>query len=119
LVTCAWREVPPSTSTVLRRFEPSSLCSTSSICTASSRVGARISARVVIGLARPDSSAMPARIGKPNAAVLPEPVWAMPMMSRRCSCGGMAFAWIGVGVSNPAAVRAATMGAGRPSSEND
>jgi hypothetical protein len=66
---------------------PASLCSTSSICTASSRVGARISARVVIGDGRPVSSAMPARIGRPKAAVLPEPVWAMPMMSRPRAAG--------------------------------
>ena len=34
--------------------------------------------------ARSLSAAMPARIGRPKAAVLPEPVWAMPRMSRPC-----------------------------------
>src|SRR5690606_15624345 len=83
-----------------------------------SRVGARISARVVIGAARPLSSERPARIGRLKAAVLPEPVWAMPMMSLPCSCGEMACAWIGVGVLKPALVRPATRWAGRPRSVN-
>ena len=55
-IFCTWleRDTPPSTSTVDRRMPPASLRRTSSICTASSRVGARISARVVIGAARPE-----------------------------------------------------------------
>ncbi len=35
--------------------------------------------------------------GKPNAAVLPVPVWAMPSRSRPASSAGMARVWIGVG----------------------
>ena len=38
-------------------------------------------------------------IGSPKAAVLPEPVWAWPMMSRPSSSGGMACSWIGLGDS--------------------
>ena len=39
------------------------------------------------------------RIGSAKAAVLPVPVWAMPMTSRPASAGGIAAAWIGVGAS--------------------
>jgi hypothetical protein len=42
-------------------------------------------------------------IGRPKAAVLPEPVWAMATMSRPARCGGIACAWIGFGVTMPAA----------------
>ncbi len=38
-------------------------------------------------------------IGRPNAAVLPEPVCAWPMMSRPSSSGGIASSWIGLGCS--------------------
>ena len=33
-----------------------------------------------------------------NAAVLPVPVWAMPIRSRPDRMGGMAWTWMGVGV---------------------
>ena len=35
--------------------------------------------------------------GRPKAAVLPVPVWAMPRRSRPASSAGMARAWMGVG----------------------
>jgi hypothetical protein len=38
-------------------------------------------------------------IGSVKLAVLPVPVWAMPSTSRPSSAGGMAPAWMGVGVS--------------------
>ena len=34
--------------------------------------------------------------GSENAAVLPVPVWAAPMMSRPARTSGIALAWIGV-----------------------
>ena len=37
-------------------------------------------------------------MGSTKAAVLPEPVWARPITSRRWRAGGMASAWMGVGV---------------------
>ena len=37
-------------------------------------------------------------IGSAKAAVLPVPVWAMPSRSLFCYSGGMALAWLGVGV---------------------
>ena len=60
--------------------------SSSPICRASSRVGARTSARV------PILPASRSRIGRRNAAVLPVPVAAVPMTSRPSSAGGMACA---------------------------
>ncbi len=75
----------------------------SSICTASSRVGARISARVVLARRLVPSAMIFDRIGSAKAAVLPEPVWAMPKMSRPSSCGGIAWTWIGFGSVKPAA----------------
>ncbi len=56
------------------------------ICSASSRVGARISARTP----RPGWVARCCRIGSMNAAVLPVPVWAIPIRSRPVRMGGMA-----------------------------
>ena len=56
------------------------------------------------------------RIGSAKAAVLPVPVWAMPRMSRPASCGAIACAWIGVGVSKPARASAWVSGSARPKS---
>src|SRR5690606_10829295 len=57
---------------------------------------------------------MPARIGRPKAAVLPEPVWAMPSMSRPSSNLGMAWLWIFVGSVKPPTVRLSVIRLGRP-----
>ena len=85
------RETPPSTSAVETCTPLASMRMVSSICTASSRVGARISARAVFGRRLVPSAMIFVRIGSAKAAVLPEPVWATPRMSRPASCGGMAF----------------------------
>jgi hypothetical protein len=50
------------------------------------------------------------RSGRPNAAVLPVPVCAMPSMSRPSRSAGIAWAWIGVGVVMPATSSARTSG---------
>ena len=60
----------------------------------SSRVGVSTSAWT-----SPTSGSTVSSIGRPNAAVLPEPVWAWPMTSRPSSIGGIACAWIGLGCS--------------------
>jgi len=39
------------------------------------------------------------RIGRRKAAVLPDPVWAVPMTSRPARIAGIASRWIGVGAS--------------------
>ena len=83
---------------------PAKLRKLASIWTASSRVGARISARQALGLGRPGIARIWWRIGRPKAAVLPVPVWATPRMSRPAICGAMVCAWIGVGVSKPVRV---------------
>ena len=64
-----------------------------STCTHNSRVGVRISTRV-----RRGPSINRSMIGSVNAAVLPVPVWARPMMSLPRRVSGMDSRWIGVGV---------------------
>src|SRR5262249_5598537 len=69
------------------------------ICSASSRVGARINARTCpVGPCRSRC-----KIGSTNAAVLPVPVCASPNTSQPCSTGGMACCWMGVGIVYPSA----------------
>ena len=69
----------------------------SATCSASSRVGSRISERGMRALARP--LARMSSIGRVKPAVLPVPVWAQPSTSRPISTTGMACSWIGVGVT--------------------
>ena len=67
----------------------------SATCSASSRVGSRISERGMRARARE-----PFRMsssGRVNEAVLPVPVCATPSTSRPASTNGIACAWIGVG----------------------
>src|SRR5215467_6387582 len=68
----------------------------SSICAASSRVGAMTSARVA-----PRRPARRCRIGSRNAAVLPLPVTAHARTSLPPRACGMVSAWIGVGILKP------------------
>jgi hypothetical protein len=82
------RDTPPSTSAVDICAPLASLRIVSSICTASSRVGARISARAVFGRRLEPSAMILERIGSAKAAVLPEPVCATPRMSRPSSWAG-------------------------------
>ena len=54
--------------------------------------------RACAGLAAvADDGAKRVSIGRVKAAVLPVPVWAMPMRSWPARIGGMAAAWMGVG----------------------
>src|SRR3712207_8528199 len=55
-------------------------------------------------------------IGRPKAAVLPEPVWAWPMTSRPSSIGGMACSWMGLGRPYPTSWRASSVCADSPGS---
>src|SRR5581483_6319151 len=75
--------------------------STAPTCWASSRVGVRTSACGAFS-----SGSQRSIRGRPNASVLPEPVWAWPMTSWPSSSRGMVWAWIGVGVVMPWAFRA-------------
>ena len=99
LIASTWGFWPtPPKMTVLRRgsFSPKR-AKFSPICSASSRVGVRISARMApfLGAGRLASSWS---MGSAKAAVLPVPVWAQPIRSRPASTGGMAPAWMGEGV---------------------
>ena len=68
-----------------------------SIWAHSSRVGVRMSARVV----RRGLPISRWRIGSTKAAVLPLPVAAQASTSRPASAGGIACSWIGVGRAKP------------------
>ena len=68
-----------------------SLVSSPAVCIASSRVGHSTSACTVLSAGSSFSMS-----GMPNAAVLPVPVCAWPMMSFPSSMGGMDAACIGV-----------------------
>ena len=68
----------------------------SATCSANSRVGSRIRLRGMRARARlPDKMSS---IGNTKLAVLPVPVCAHPSTSRPISTGGIACAWIGVGM---------------------
>ena len=47
--------------------------------------------------------------GMANAPVLPVPVWAQPIRSWPSRIGPIAWAWMGVGVAQPAAAIASSM----------
>src|SRR5258707_1056605 len=70
-----------------------------------------------LGGGRPCSSL--GRIGSTNAAFFPVPVWAMPSTSGMTRTCGIGCSWIGVGVTNPAEVAAASTLSDKPRSEND
>src|SRR3954447_7901239 len=64
------------------------------------------------------SGSMYSSIGRPNAAVLPVPVWAWPITSLPSSSAGIVSSWIGVGRSYPRWESASRMGFESPSSAN-
>ena len=71
------------------------------------------------GAARLPLAARRWSIGSAKAAVLPVPVWAMPIRSRPAMTAGIACAWIGVGVECCSRTRAARIGWLRPKSEKE
>ena len=80
---------------------------------ASSRVGTRTRARGRRG-ARLRPSARRVSVGRPNASVLPEPVWPRPSTSLPARASGMVAVWIGKGVVMPSrASRSTSRGAVR------
>jgi len=89
-------EVPPVvTITSAPRCFPSSRA-TCEVCSASSRVGTRITAWISLRLVSRRS-----RTGMQKAAVLPVPFLARARMSRPVSAIGIDSSWIGEGRSNP------------------
>src|SRR4029077_19423744 len=91
---------------------------TRTACTwvASSRVGTSTRPRGRHAIVYPPASR--ATSGMLNPRVLPEPVWARPRMSKPARASGSVAAWTGYGTVMPSWPRAATSGAGTPSSAN-
>src|ERR1035441_10377863 len=95
------------------RLKNASLCTSSETCTASTRVGQRMSTCTARNCGSVFSMA-----GMANAAVLPEPVCDWPTTSRPAIRKGMASAWIGAAFSKPSLSTALSNPSDRPSSEN-
>ena len=101
---CGFMLTPPYTTMVLSLRCLPNWRKDSSICAASSRVGASINAR---GMMRPRlffagcSCASRCKIGSAKPPVLPVPVCAPAIRSTPESTTGMACCWIGVGFSKP------------------
>ncbi len=90
------KETPPISSAIESLLNLPYFSKLSATWAASSRVGSRISERGMRALARP--RARSSIMGRVKLAVLPVPVWAMPMMSLRFRTCGMPCAWMGVGM---------------------
>jgi hypothetical protein len=89
-------ETPPIKSAWLSLEYLLYLSKLSETWSASSRVGSSTRARGMRALERPRLSI--SIMGRVKLAVLPVPVWAMPIKSRRWSTTGMPCAWMGVGM---------------------
>ena len=109
------RSLIPPTATAARIAVPAAIfAKVSWICSASSRVGLRMTARI------PEGDGCPSRrwiTGRTNANVLPVPVWAVATRSRPANAGGMDWACTGVGWAKPCLARLLFSGAERESSE--
>ncbi len=122
-IICGLIETPPTATQVLSGAGDGarSVAIASAICAASSRVGTRTSARTGRERSCPTRARAASelwRIGRTNAAVLPEPVCAEAQTSRPARIAGMAAAWTGVGASYSSSATARTSGADRPSEAN-
>lgn len=111
-VVCGPKPTPPYTAATRTSVCLARPTRCSVICTANSRVGARMSARVF-----PRGSCMSELIiGNPNAADFPLPVWALARISRPSIAGGIACSCTGVGSVNPKSRTARSSAGARPSS---
>ena len=88
---------PPISSAIFRSWFLPYFSKFSATCAANSRVGSRMRLRGISARRRP--WARMSIIGSTKLAVLPVPVWAMPMISFIISTDGIACAWMGVGSS--------------------
>ena len=79
----------------------------------SSRVGV-----ITIACSSSESGSRYWSSGRPNAAVLPVPVWAWPITSCPASSSGIACSWTGVGSSKPSSSIAVWICSESPSSWN-
>mmetsp|Transcript_24391 Transcript_24391/g.52801 ORF Transcript_24391/g.52801 Transcript_24391/m.52801 type:complete len:495 (-) Transcript_24391:161-1645(-) len=90
-------------------------CTFSYVCLASSLLGQRISPRGPSFPSRgmlSSSSRANMTMGRAKVSVFPDPVNAMPMMSRPESSAGMPCTWMGVGRVMPLALSASSMAGG-------
>ena len=62
---------------------------------------------------------MLATIGMPKASVLPDPVGALPQISRPARAAGMVAVWMGSGLVMPSFSKRALMSADTPRSEKE
>ena len=86
---------PPINRAIFRSWLTPYFSKFSATCAASSRVGSRISERGIRARRRP--FARMSIMGSTKLAVLPVPVWAIPIRSFIIRTGGIASAWIAVG----------------------
>ncbi len=114
-VTWGFWPTPPNTVREVSPRRRARGVMTSSICVASSRVGARMSARGRRGRRGVALPASRARTGSTNAIVFPDPVRPRPRTSRPERESGRVLAWMGVGVVICCEARASTSGVGTPS----
>ena len=111
-------DTPPTTKPIFSGVFSTKLLRLSLICLASSRVGARINPRTVLGSGFLPAASNVATRGRPKAAVLPVPVWAKPMTSLPSSTAGIAWVCMGVGSVMPRAANRFTSVLGKPISVN-
>lgn len=101
--------IPPMTTAQRIPIDEPSASNCSEIWNASSRVGARTQAKSPFG-----SSHSFCKMGSAKAAVFPEPVDAIPMISRPSRAWGRASDWMSVGFLKPIRSRASNRGSIRP-----
>ena len=97
---CLNSDAPPTTIATLTEVPLVKTSRLSAIWLTNSRVGAKISARTVLGAGGWPRSRMRCNKGRPKAAVLPVPVCARPIRSLPAMICGIACTWIGEGIFN-------------------
>mmetsp|Transcript_28197 Transcript_28197/g.76105 ORF Transcript_28197/g.76105 Transcript_28197/m.76105 type:complete len:321 (-) Transcript_28197:729-1691(-) len=112
--TCSYLDSPPNAAETRILYALANLRVSLWICSASSRVGARIKPIGPLPLSSSRWSMMCTSIGSTKAAVLPLPVLATPSTSRPLRAAGSAWDWMAVGRSYPALEIAAMSCASKP-----
>ncbi|KAH3661827.1 hypothetical protein OGAPHI_006005 [Ogataea philodendri] len=113
-LACSIISIPPTMVEHRRPMLTPKASNVSRIWYANSLVGAKMHAKYGVC-----ASQRAWRIGIANAAVLPDPVWAIPMMSLPWRLCGSDWAWIGVGSEKFSCSIASRMSRCNPSSLND
>lgn len=110
--SCEPMPTPPNTGIILSDVYFAKPRIASLTCTHSSLVGVNMSACM------PCPGFMCETIGRPNAAVFPDPVCDCPITSFPWNSKGMVFCWMDVGLLYPSSLSAFSIFAGNFSSEN-